>query len=218
MTSKPTVTQVSHPILRLEVIHPSGDRSTEDRVFCRYRQRSVAIDTCCACAHRDSVVAEPRPAVNCSFSLSEASLAPDPRGLRTAVGEVLARGAVALDPLATIRDALVLLRAEDRRSIDIVDATNVVIGVIHEATFATNLRGSARAPRAEQGVLRLMSGSLAIHEAVPVRRALELLAAAHLREATVVDDEGVPLGIFRDVDGLRWIVSAREAAADERTA
>ncbi len=61
-----------------------------------------------------------------------------------------------------------------------------------------------------------MSGSLAIHEAVPVRRALEVLAAAHLREATVIDDEGVPLGIFRDVDGLRWIVSARHTAAHDR--
>ncbi len=36
-----------------------------------------------------------------------------------------------------------------------------------------------------------MSGTVAIHEKVAVRRALELLAAAHLREATVVDDKGV---------------------------
>lgn len=216
MTSKRTVTQVSHPILRLEVIHPAGARSTEHRVFCRYQQRSVAVETCCGCAHCDSIVAEPAPAVNCSIAMPEASLAPDPLGRRTAVGEVLTHGAVALDPLATIRDALLLLRAEDRRSIAIVDASNVVIGVIHEATFASNPRRDARAPRADQGVLRLMSGSLAIHEAVPVRRALELLAAAHLREATVIDDEGVPLGIFRDVDGLRWIVSARDAAAHDR--
>jgi CBS domain-containing protein len=215
MTStKRNVTQVSHPILRLEVVHPNGVRSSEHRVFCRYQQRSVAVGTCCACAHCDSIVAEPAPAVNCTIAMPETSLTPDRLGVRTAVGEILAQGAVALDPDATIRDALALLRLENRRSVAIVDATHVVIGVIHEAVFATNPSVGLPAPRSDQGVAQLMSGTLAIHEAVPVRRALELLAAAHLREATVVDDKGVPLGVFRDVDGLRWIVAARDAGLD----
>lgn len=210
--SKRNSTRVSHPILRLEVVHPNGVRSSEHRVFCRYQQRSVAVGTCCACAHCDSIVATPAPAVNCTISVPETSLLPDPLGVRTAVGEILDHGAVALDPDATIRDALRLLRSEDRRSLAIVDATHVVIGVIHEAAFATSA-SSGLPPRSDQGVALLMSGTLAIHESVPVRRALELLAAAHLREATVVDDKGVPLGVFRDVDGLRWIVEARGSAS-----
>lgn len=210
MATKRNVTRVSHPILRLEVVHPDGVRTTEHRVFCRYQQRSVAIGTCCACAHCDSIDEAPAPAVNCTIALPEASLEPDPLGKRTAVGEVLARGAVALDPDATIRDALKLLRTEDRRSLAIVDATHTIVGVIHEAAFVTTA-GAGLPPRSDQEVAHLMSGSLAIHESVPVRRALELLAAAHLREATVVDDKGVPLGVFRDIDGLRWLVEARQA-------
>lgn len=209
--SKRNVTRVSHPILRLEVVHPNGVRSSEHRVFCRYQQRSVAVGTCCACAHCDSIVGAPMRAVNCSIAMPETSQEPDPLGVRTAVGEILARGAVALDPDATIRDALELLRSEDRRSLAIVDASHIVIGVIHEAAFVATARAGLP-PRSNQEVAHLMSGTLAIHESVPVRRALELLAAAHLREATVVDDEGVPLGVFRDVDGLRWIVEARSAA------
>ena len=144
-------------------------------------------------------------------ALPETSLEPDPRGVRTAVGEVLARGAVALDPSATTREALALLRAEDRRSVAIVDATQAIIGVVHEGSFATNAKAACPRCVPTRGS-HVLSGTLTIHEAVPVRRALELLAAAHLREATVVDDEGVPLGLFRDVDGLRWIANARDAA------
>jgi len=206
-------TRVSHPVLRLEVVHPNGMRSAEHRVFCRYQQRSVAVDACCVCAHCDSIVAEPTPAVNCTIAMPETSLVPDPLGLRTAVGAILARGAVALDPSATIREALALLRAEDKRSVAIVDAAHVVIGVIHEGAFSTNANAGLSPPRSEDGIAHLMSGTLAIHEAVPVRRALEFLALAHLREATVIDDKGVPLGVFRDVDGLRWIASARDAAS-----
>jgi hypothetical protein len=54
-----------------------------------------------------------------------------------------------------------------------------------------------------------MSSVLAIHEGVSVRRALRLLASAHAREATVVNDDGVPVGVFRDVDGLRCTPSER---------
>ena len=54
-----------------------------------------------------------------------------------------------------------------------------------------------------------MSTAVAIHERTPVRVALKLLAASHLREATVVSDHGVPIGVFRDVDGLRWLAAAR---------
>lgn len=57
-----------------------------------------------------------------------------------------------------------------------------------------------------------MPSPLALHESTPVRRALRLLASAHLREAAVVDDGGHPLGVFRDVDGLRYLTRARAIA------
>ena len=207
--TKRQITRASHPILRLEVVHPDGVRSSESRAFCRYRRRSVALETCCACVHCDAIVATPAPAVNCTIELPQADLEPDPLGARTAVGETLAEGAVALDPNATIREALALLRSEDRRSIAVVNAARAVIGVLHEASFASKRRPGLPPPPSDREVRHLMSATLTIHESVPVRRALALLATAHLREATVVDDTGVPLGVFRDVAGLRWLVAAR---------
>ncbi len=44
------------------------------------------------------------------------------------------------------------------------------------------------------------SCALVIHERTPLRTALGALAAAELHEAAVVDDHGVPLGVFRAAD------------------
>lgn len=44
------------------------------------------------------------------------------------------------------------------------------------------------------------SGALVIHERTPLRTALGALAAAELDEAAVVDDHGVPVGVFRVKD------------------
>lgn len=55
--------------------------------------------------------------------------------------------------------------------------------------------------------------TLVLHEATPVRRALCLLAAGQLHEATVVDDDGVPLGVFREIDGVRFLRLARTRTA-----
>jgi CBS domain-containing protein len=129
-------------------------------------------------------------------------LTSDPMGERTEVGAVLHQGTVALDPSAPISAALAVLREEDRRSVAVVDESRALIGVVHEVTFV-------RPGNPATDVAAAMSSALALHESTPVRRALRLLASAHLREATVTDDSGVPLGIFRDVDGLRWLARAR---------
>jgi CBS domain-containing protein len=205
---RPGITRLSHPILRLDVVGPHGTRQSEYRVFCKYQQRSVPIGTCCACAHCDAIVSSPAPSVECSVPLEGPEPLPDPHGVRTAVGGVLARGAVVIDPSVTVREALGILRAEDRRSVAVVDDRRAIIGVVHEATFVRR-PGERREPP-DESIMRIMSGSIVIDESLSVRKALELLAASHLREATVVNEEGVPLGLFRDVDGLRWLVGARD--------
>lgn len=205
------VTHISHPILRLEVLHPDGTRSSQHRVFCRYQNRSVPAGTCCACVHCDAINTAPIPTVNCTVAMEASALEPDPQGTHTAVGGVLQKGTLVLDPGTTIRQALSLLQSEDRRSVAVVDVNSSIIGVVHEAAFLPKpVLPKGAAERPEDAVARVMSGSLAIHEKVPIRRALELLAAAHLREATVVDDGGIPLGVFRDIDGLRWLFKARK--------
>jgi CBS domain-containing protein len=158
--------------------------------------------------HCDRIATEPTPSVDCTIPTTEAIATIDPSGERTPVATLLAAGTIAIDPSAMLRDALSALRSTDRRSIAVVDSTHALVGVVHEAVFIpARERMTSLSPT--EDVTHAMSSALAIHESVSVRRALRLLASAHLREATVVDDARVPLGVFRDVDGLRFVVEAR---------
>ncbi len=201
---------MSHPILHLEVVGPDGRAASDYRVFCRYQQRSVPVGTCCACVHCDRITSGSTPAVECTVPLTESLASNDSTGERTPVATLLGEGTIAIDPSATLRDALGMLRSNDRRSVAVVDAKHALVGVVHEAVFITGREGASLSP--SEDVARAMSSALAIHEGVSVRHALRLLASAHLREATVVDDDRVPLGVFRDVDGLRFVVRARSTA------
>lgn len=203
-----TSAKVSHRILRLEVIGPDGTRTTDHRVFCQLQHRSIRVDTCCSCVHCDAVTSGDVPSVDCSIPVSPRVPADDPSGELIEVGTVLAGPTIVVSRGATIGHALGVLHAEDRRAVGIVDDDGILVGLVHEAKFMGHRRGS------RDGVVSAaMSTAIAIHESTPVRTALKLLAANHLREATVVTDEGIPLGIFRDVDGLQFIVSARGASS-----
>jgi len=196
------MTRVAHPILRLEVLRSDGTRDEQRRVFCRLQRQSVDADACHACGHCDLVTRGPDAAIVCSIPRTREELTSDTTGDRTEVGAVLRRSVVAVDPATPIGDVLAVIHAEDRRSVAVVDAARSLVGVVHEVLFV-----EPRDPT--EDVSQAMSSALALHESTPLRRALRLLASAHLREATVVDDAGVPLGIFRDVDGLRWLSAAR---------
>lgn len=200
MDDEPRRKHVSHRILRLDVLGPDGHKQSAFRVFCRERGAPVPVETCRECRHCERVDEAPAPAVSCLVSAARADLADDPLGLVTPVAEVLTAQTYALERETTLADAIAHLREEDRRSVVVVDADRAIIGVIHEGH---------RAGRRELPVETVMSSRLSLHLATPVRRALELMAAAHLREIVVVDDERVPLGTFRDVDGLLWLAHRR---------
>ena len=200
------MSRVSHPLLRLQVVRPDGTRTTEHRVFCRYQRRSVPAGSCCACVHCDAITAGPQPAIVCSIPLEPEDLEPDPAGDGTEVGVLLSGETVAIDPAASIGEALRVLRQHERRAVAVVDEQRILIGVVHEVTFV-------RPAKPTEEVAAAMSSGLALHESTPVKRALRLLASTHLREAIVTDGAGVPLGTFRDVDGLRWIARSRRATS-----
>jgi hypothetical protein len=87
-----------------------------------------------------------------------------------------------------------------------------MVGLLYEPGFAARVHPVLEA----SAVSGAMSSAVALGEATPVRTALKLLAANHLREATVVSKRGVPIGTFRDVDGLLWIASARREEPPEQ--
>ena len=192
---------VSHPILRLDVLGPDGRLASAFRVFCREKQSAVPVGVCCACIHCEGVVDAPSPTVNCLVSEDRAERPSDPLGLSTPVAEVLASQTFVVDAGTTLHHAVARLHAEERHSVAVVDHHRVVIGVLHD-----------RPRKDPEGLLvaQVMSARLALPVTTPVRRALELMAAAHLREVIVVDEDDVPLGTFRDVDGLHWLALARQ--------
>lgn len=87
-------------------------------------------------------------------------------------------------------------------TIDVDERDDLDVGaVVREgAVVVVDERGAAVVVMDEAGVPA--SSALALHERTPVRTALRLLAAAELRAAMVVDDRGVPLGVFRVTDVL----------------
>ena len=199
-------THVTHPILRLQVLMADGTRVEEHRVFCRLERRSVHVEECCSCVHCDGISdgsGGSGPSVDCTIPAAPSVLADDTTGDRTEVATLLCIGTVVVAASAPLHVALALLRSEDRRAVAIVDDHHQLIGLVHEMGFLGQRSGSRFELRAA------MSTAIAIHEATPVRAALRLLAASHLREATVVSSEGTPIGLFRDIDGLRWIAKAR---------
>lgn len=199
-----TSASVKHPILRLEVLAEDGTRRSECHVFCRLKRKSVRVDDCCSCVHCDAITDGAQPTVDCTIPTSPGGDEADPTGERTEVAKLLCSGTVVVAQGTTVRAALAVLHAEDRRAVAVVDEHNVLVGLVHEtALFGLRPGGPGNAAGTA------MSTAIAVHERTPVRVALRMLAANHLREATVISDEGTPIGTFRDVDGLRWIASAR---------
>lgn len=209
MDARPT-SRVSHPILHLEVVDRDGVRTADDRVFCRLRRESIDVEYCRSCRRCDSVQPGPMPSVDCSVMPPEGALTPDLRGERTEVATLLKSGTVVVGASASVNDALTVLRAGDLRSVAVVGGNHILVGILYDV--ALNER-SARLGRGTDYVTTLMSSPFAIHESTSVRRALLFLASAHLRQAAVVTTAGVPLGLFRDVDGLRWIAEAQRGGA-----
>src|SRR5262249_11906009 len=117
------------------------------------------------------------------------------------VGQVLGSGTLAVDQDSSVEDALRLLYASGRQELPVVDASShVVIGVARERELGAN-RSFALA--------FATSSPLVVRESSSIDEALRLLASAHLREVTVVGEDGVPIGVFRDVEGLRALAQRR---------
>lgn len=202
--------RVRHPILRLEVLAADGTRDAQHRVFCRLQRQSVRVEHCCECVHCDAIVEEVSARVDCTIDVPPLDPAGDPDGESTEVGALLRTGTIVVAESVAVRRALGILHDEGRRSIGIVDDRTVLVGLVHETGFMGGARRSRELPAGAA-----MSSAVAIHERTPVRTALRMLAASHLREATVIGDDGIPLGVFRDIDGLHWIAVARGGRSRE---
>jgi len=197
--------------LRLDIVAGDGDAPAEYRVFCRVQRRGVRVDSCASCVHCDEIRDGDVPSVECTSPVSITPATPieeRPDGEGPEVGSVLEQGTVAVLESTTIARARAVMRAESRRALPIVDENHALVGLVHDTGFLGYHAASRGGP-----VALVMSNALAIDERTPLRTALRMLAGNHLREATVISRDRVPLGVFRDVDGLRWLARARERSA-----
>lgn len=199
---------VSHPILRLELLSNGGAHTLSERVFCRQRGQSWLVADCVDCERCEGIRRGAVECVDCDVSLPAAQSAPDTRGEHTEVGALLSTGVAVVDQSASMDEALALMNASGRQSLAVVDEDQRLVGILHELTFVPAPVDGARR-REEESVACAMSSAVVVEETMPVRAALHLLASSHLREAIVVTPEGKPLGVFRDLEGLRWLAHAR---------
>jgi CBS domain-containing protein len=190
---------VSHPILRLSVVGPDGVPADRLQVFCRLQKTSVPVGVCVGCFHCDAVTGGSHPAIECTISLPESETV-DRLGETTAVGSVLSSGASVVADTCMLHDAVRLLGDGPDPFVGVVDEADVLVGIVHEMSIASG---------PDEGKVDVaMTSPVVVPENLPVRAALRVLAAAHSRAAVVVDREGHPLGVFRDIDGMRWLVRA----------
>jgi CBS domain-containing protein len=211
--------RVHHPILRLRVVSADGTREGSESVFCRFRRESVPVERCASCSRCDDIREGKAPSVDCTIPTVSELADTDARGERIEVGTLLRAGTTAVDTTTSLQLALRVLREEQRTSMGVVDDEERLVGIVHELGPMPQpgewaLLGS-RTDRGNPAVASAMSAAVRVHEAMPVRVAVYLLAAHHLREAVVVTPSGKLLGLFRDVDALRWLARARSGPADD---
>lgn len=205
--TQPPRSREKHPILRLEVLAADGTRATDHVVFCRLQGQSVRVEECCRCVRCDAITEGEAPSVECTIPMPADD---DLDGERTEVGRLLCRGTVVVADSVPLARALDLLQQGQRHSVAIVDARHVMVGLVHESGLPAHLHRDRYLE-----VKATMASVVAIDERTPVRTALRLLASHHLREATVISKRGVPVGVFRDVDGLHWIGAAHHGEPEE---
>lgn len=217
MHSAGRTARVTHPILRLRVVSADGAELGSERVFCRLRRESVPFELCASCPRLEAVRDGLAPSIDCAIPCVDHLERSDPKGEMTEVGTLLAGGATVIDAFASLQSAHRLLQEERWLSVPVVDEDRRLIGIVHELSLLRPVVSPSRleggTDEEEVSVASAMSTATAIDERMTIRSALRLLAGRHLREAVVVSSEGKPIGMFRDVEGLRWIGRARREGA-----
>jgi CBS domain-containing protein len=216
--------RVTHPILRLTVVSEVGAQPARSRVFCRLRRESVPVEQCATCPRLEAIHDGHGDAagwIDCRFHEHELDRF-DPAGELTEIGTLLRAGATTVvEAIVTLPVALRVLEAEHCAALPVVDEGAHLVGIVHERHL---LRRAAEPPSPEgherraTTVASAMSSAAPVAERMSVRSALRFMAAHHLREVVVVSPEGRPLGIVRDVDGLRWIARAKSGSAADPSA
>lgn len=197
------------PVLTRTTVEADGSVSLVHRVFCPGQTATLSLEHCRACVRCESIDGEGADAwLSCEPPDSDANA-------ESVAGELVRREltAVASDVPARFVVALVV-GSETQAEVAVVDDTGRLVGAVTEAAVAraagielVMVRRVAledvRARLRDRTTGSIMQPAVIVRESETAHDAALQLAARHGRWAHVVNSEGRPIGVLRDVDAMR---------------
>ncbi len=175
-----------------ETVASDGTQARSLRVFCPPQQCSVEVSECSACKHVTSV----GPGlVRCS-----------PPPVSEAAGLEIPAGAVAAPTITLARadvpgTRLLSIMPPEPWALPVVDASGHFLGFVSRSELT--IPGLPwRLAMALPAAALAVGSSLVVHEAVPLRRAIWLMAHRRARAIVLMDDAGVVRGALTDIGAL----------------
>lgn len=206
------------PVLTRQTVAKDGSASLAFRVFCPSEAATLSLDHCRACDRCDGVEAGALPGetwLRCRPDIGD-------EGEERMVGEILRRGftAVSADVPASFLASLFAEGGLDE--VPVVDETGRILGAVSELSLARAGGVDRALPRGVQlrhvrerlaraTAADVMQPAIVVREGDSAHDAAIELAAHHGRCAHVVNSEGRPVGVVRDVDVVRAVGKPRGA-------
>jgi predicted transcriptional regulator len=210
-----------HPILASETVRTGGERRVALRVYCDERGQSVPLDVCRACPvcvriETGDSVAERVVWCAPSHDVTEA--------MGVSAGAAACRGVIVIEQDLPIHD-VVKLFVERRVSLIVVaDSSGRAQAVVHDSRLMREIQDMSHVAPARlrlgwtvtalEPAMSVASTPVTVVETCALRDAVDRMANAHQRQVLVVDANGLPVGMLRDVDALH----ALRARDDEPSA
>jgi CBS domain-containing protein len=197
-----------------------GSMDTTELVFCETDGASVPLSRCASCPFSGNVARDfrgPSATVECcrfTLPMARSATEPPPSGERL-------RGAGAVEVAATLPVGLSVVRTfvcvahdaplsvamralameSSAYGVAVVDEGDHFVGMLGRAGAALALLHSEGDRAADHARTEWCS----VHESDSLGDAFTAMTAKHAREVTVLSDEGVLVGVLRDIDALRFV-------------
>lgn len=208
------------PVRRRLKFLRDGSTRTAELVFCETHGESVPISRCASCPFSGNVAwalnGSSATVECCRFSLPMARSASEP----PASGARL-RGPGAVEVAATLPVGLSIVRtivcvahdaplsvamralATERSAygVAVVDESDRFMGMLGRATASFASLHSEGDPAADH----MTTARCSVHERESLGNAFAAMTARHARELTVLSEDGVLVGVLRDIDALRFV-------------
>jgi CBS domain-containing protein len=192
----------NRPIVVTEVVGAERSRNFTLRVFCEKRSESVPLDICRVCAACAEIAGDPSGEtswVSCASSAAEVTSA----SADLKVGAIVNGKTLCVRDNLPIADLMAIMLEQALPLVFVVDSLGAVTGVVSERDLI------GRAFEEPTAAIGIMSTAHPIHETDPLHRALLQMASSRSRIAPIVTENGLLLGIVRDLEAMAALNALR---------